>query len=46
MYYGNGPVFRNGDADFGHELNNNAFNVPDNGYNLACDCVSALFSFY
>ncbi|HII98119.1 MAG TPA: hypothetical protein HA272_02355, partial [Methanoregula sp.] len=41
MYYGNGPVFRDGEYDFRNELDNDQFNATELGYDLAVTAYHA-----
>lgn len=41
MYYGDGPVFRDGEYDFRNELNNDEFNATELGYDIAVTAYQA-----
>jgi hypothetical protein len=41
MYYGDGPVFRDGEYDFRNELDNDQFNATELGYDLAVTAYHA-----
>ncbi|WP_292349949.1 PKD domain-containing protein [Methanoregula sp. PtaU1.Bin006] len=41
LYYGDGPVFRDGEYDFRNELNNDKFNVTELGYDVAVTAYQA-----
>jgi len=41
MYYGDGPVFRDGEYDFRKELDNDQFNATELGYDLAVTAYHA-----